>query len=371
MNVPLLDLKAQYASLRGEIVPAVEEVLESQAFINGPQVRQLEEEVARYSACAAAVGVSSGTDALLCSLMALEIGPGDEVITTPYTFFATAGSITRVGARPVFVDIDPVTFNIDASQVDDAVSEQTRAILPVHLFGQTAEMDPLLEIAEERELVVIEDAAQAIGATYKQRKAGSMGSLGCFSFFPSKNLGGAGDGGMIVTRDGALAERLACLRNHGAQPKYFHERIGGNFRLDTIQAAYLLVKLRHLEEWSERRRANAALYDELLASVQEVTTPGVLAHNRSIYNQYVIRAADRDGLRAHLLEHGVGVAIYYPMSLHQQRCFAELGHQKGDFPEAERAAADSLALPVYPELTEEQIRYVAGSIRDYFMRGAR
>jgi len=369
MKVPLLDLKAQYASLRDEIVPAVEAVLESQTFINGSQVGQLEEEVARYSACAAAVGVSSGTDALLCSLMALEIGPGDEVITTPYTFFATAGSITRVGARPVFVDIDPVTFNLDVSRVDDAVSDQTRAILPVHLFGQTAEMDPLLEIAEERELVVIEDAAQAIGATYRQRKAGSMGIVGCLSFFPSKNLGGAGDGGMIVTRDTALAERLACLREHGAQPKYFHDRIGGNFRLDTIQAAYLLVKLRHLEEWSARRRANAALYDELLAPIEQVTTPRVLPHNRSIYNQYVVRVPDRDGLRAHLLEHGVGVAIYYPMGLHQQRCFAELGYRKGDFPEAEQAAAESLALPVYAELAEEQIRYVAGTIQDYFQRG--
>ncbi len=371
MKVPLLDLKAQYASLRLEIVPAVEAVLESQTFINGPQVGQLEEEVARYSACAAAVGVSSGTDALLCSLMALEIGTGDEVITTPYTFFATAGSITRVGARPVFVDIDPVTFNLDVSRVDDAVSEQTRAILPVHLFGQTAEMDPLLEIAEERDLVVIEDAAQALGATYRQRKAGSMGTVGCFSFFPSKNLGGAGDGGMIVTRDTALAERLACLRDHGAQPKYFHERIGGNFRLDTIQAAYLLVKLRHLEDWSARRRANAALYEELLAPTDPVTTPRVLPHNRSIYNQYVVRVPDRDGLREHLLEHGVGAAIYYPMSLHQQRCFAELGYRKGDFPEAERAAAESLALPVYPELTEEQIRYVAGTIQDYVQQGAR
>ncbi len=371
MKVPLLDLKAQYASLRDEIVPAVEAVLESQRFINGPEVAQLEEEVARYSACAAAIGVSSGTDALLCSLMALEIGAGDEVITTPYTFFATAGSITRVGARPVFVDIDPVTFNLDASQVDDAVSEQTRAIVPVHLFGQTAEMDPLLEIAEERELLVIEDAAQAIGATYKQRKAGSMGTLGCFSFFPSKNLGGAGDGGMIVTRDPDLAERIACLRDHGAQPKYFHERIGGNFRLDTIQAAYLLVKLRHLEEWSARRRANAARYDELLASTEAVTTPQVLPHNQSIYNQYVIRAPDRDGLRAHLLEHDIGVAIYYPMGLHQQRSFAELGYAKGDFPEAERAAAESLALPVHPELTEEQIRYVVGTIQDFFRWGKR
>ncbi len=366
MRVPMLDLKAQYATIEHELAPAIREVLASQLFINGPEVKQLEAAVAELSGCAGAVGVSSGTDALLCALMTLGIGPGDEVITTPYTFFATAGSIWRTGARPVFVDIEPETFNIDPARVEAAVTPKTRAIMPVHLFGQVAELDPIMAIAERHRLEVIEDAAQAIGASYRGRPAGSMGIVGCFSFFPSKNLGGLGDGGMITAQDGELLDRLRQCRNHGSAPKYFHKWVGGNFRLDTIQAAGLLVKLRHLEGWSAARRANAALYDALLGEVAEVTTPTVLAHNVSIYNQYVIRAQRRDELLSHLGECGVGCAIYYPLSLHQQECFADLGHEPGDFPESERAAAESLALPVYPELTEEQIRYVVDCIREFY-----
>ena len=365
MQVPLLDLKAQYATIKDEMLPAVEAVMDSQYFINGPEVKELEGMVAAYSGCKAAVGVSSGTDALLAALMALGIGPGDEVITTPYTFFATAGSIWRTGARPVFVDIEPDTFNIDAAKIASAVTEKTKAIMPVHLFGQVAEMDPIMELAKKRDLYVIEDAAQAIGAEYKGRKAGSIGTVGCFSFFPSKNLGGMGDGGMIVTQDEELADRLSQCRNHGSKPKYYHKWVGGNFRLDTLQAAGLIVKLRHLDDWSAKRRANAARYDELLADCGSVVTPTVRDYNVSIFNQYVIRAPRRDELQAALKNAGVGTAIYYPLSLHQQECFAELGHKAGDFPESEKAAGDSLALPIYPELTDEQICHVAGKVKEF------
>ncbi len=366
MHVPLLDLKAQFRTIRDEITAAVEEVLESQYFINGPAVAELEGRIAEYSGCAAAVGVSSGTDALLCALMTLGIGPGDEVITTPYTFFATAGCVWRVGARPVFVDILPETFNIDASKIEAAVTGKTKAVMPVHLFGQAADTDPVLAVAGEHDLHVIEDAAQAIGATYKGRKAGSIGTVGCFSFFPSKNLGGIGDGGMIVTQDAELARRLRVFRNHGAEPKYYHKWVGGNFRLDTLQAAALIVKLRYLDEWSAARRANAARYGELLADCEQVVTPTVREHNVSIFNQYVIRVPERDRLREQLGEKGIGTAIYYPVSLHQQECFASLGYGEGDFPESERAASESLALPIYAELTDEQIGYVAESVKGFF-----
>ena len=368
-SVPLLDLSAQFESIRAEVIEAMTQVVESQRFINGPAVGELERAVAEYSGCLAGVGVSSGTDALLCSLMALDIGQGDEVITTPYTFFATAGSIWRTGARPVFVDIEPDTFNIDPAGIEAAVTERTRAILPVHLFGQMAEMDPIMEIAGRHGLAVIEDAAQSIGATYNGRQAGSVGTTGCFSFFPSKNLGGMGDGGMVVTRDEELAAHLAVVRAHGSKPKYFHKWVGGNFRLDTIQAAVVLVKLRQLDSWSEERRQNAARYDELLADVEPVRTPVIRQGNSSIFNQYVIRASsDRDGLMAHLKERGIGCVIYYPKCLHQQECFASLGHSSGDFPVSEQAAQQTLALPIYPELSEEQLSYVAQSVREFYSR---
>jgi dTDP-4-amino-4,6-dideoxygalactose transaminase len=379
MPVPLLDLQAQYATIQDELAPAIQSVMESQKFINGPEVKQLEAQVAAYCDAAHAVGVSSGTDALIVSLMSLGIGedtpacrsgapcPGcDEVITTPYTFFATAGSIWRVGAKPVFVDIEPETFNIDPAAVESAITDRTRAIMPVHLFGQVAEMDPILTVAKRHGLAVIEDAAQAIGATYKGRKAGSMGTTGCFSFFPSKNLGGLGDGGMVTTQDPDLADRLAQCRNHGSKPKYFHKWVGGNFRLDTLQAAGLIVKLRHLDDWSAKRRANAAKYDQLFADHHEIVTPTVRDHNVSIYNQYVIRVPRRDELQAHLTEQGIGNAIYYPLSLHQQECFAQLGHKTGEFPHSEAAAAETVALPIYPELTDEQIEQVAQTVIGFY-----
>ena len=368
MQVPLLDLKAQYATIRDEMKPAIDAVMASQYFINGPAVKQIEQAIAAYSTTKAAVGVSSGTDALVAALMSLGIGEGDEVITTPYTFFATAGSIWRVGAKPVFVDIEPDTFNIDAAKIEAVVTGRTRAIMPVHLFGQVADMDEIIAVAAGRGLYVIEDAAQAIGAEYKGRKAGSIGTAGCLSFFPSKNLGGLGDGGMVVTQDPDLAGRLAQCRNHGMEPRYFHKWVGGNFRLDTLQAAGLLVKLPHLDAWSAKRRANAQRYNELLSGVGQVVTPTVRDYNVSIYNQYCIRVPRRDELQQHLTAAEIGTAIYYPLSLHQQECFAALGYRKGDFPASEAAAAESLALPIYAELTDEQISHVAGQIKAFFAR---
>jgi dTDP-4-amino-4,6-dideoxygalactose transaminase len=365
LKVPLLDLRAQFDTIRGEIRAAVDEVLESQQFINGPQVKELEGLVAQYSQCKAAVGVSSGTDALLCALMALGIGPGDEVVTSPYSFFATAGSIARTGARCVFVDIDRDTFNLNPALLGAAITERTKAVIPVHLFGQVADMDPVLEIARQHRLFVIEDAAQAIGATYKDRQAGSMGTVGCFSFFPSKNLGGLGDGGMIVTQDAELGEKLVVFRNHGSKPKYYHHFVGGNFRLDTLQAAALIVKLRYLDGWSEKRRSNARKYDALLAGIPAITRPVVHPRGVSIYNQYVIRAQKRDALQAFLKEHEVGTEVYYPVSLHEQECFEDLGYRRGAFPESEEAARTSLALPIYPELKDEQIEYVAVLLREF------
>ena len=365
MNVPLLDLKAQFATIKDEIMPAMAAVMESQYFINGPEVKELEKLVAEYSECKAAVGVSSGTDALLAGLMTLGIGEGDEVITTTYTFFATAGSIWRSGAKPVFVDIDPETYNIDPAKIEAAITDKTKAIMPVHLYGQMADMDPIMEVAKKHNLSVIEDAAQGIGAKYKGRKAGSVGTVGCFSFFPSKNLGGMGDGGMVVTQDETLGERLTQCRNHGSKPKYYHKWVGGNFRLDTIQAAGLIVKLRHLDAWSDKRRANAARYNELFAGFDAVKTPVISPDCETIYNQYVIRVPKRDELKDFLKEQGIGTEIYYPVSMHEQECFASLGYKKGDFPQAEQAAAETLALPIYAELTDEQLKYVANKIKEF------
>jgi dTDP-4-amino-4,6-dideoxygalactose transaminase len=361
MRVPLLDLKAQYATIREEVLAAATEVLDSQVCIGGPKIAELEQRVAELTGAAHGVGVSSGTDALLMSLMALGIGPGDEVITTPFTFFATAGSIVRTGATPVFVDIDPRTCNIDPNLIEASLSPRTRAIMPVHLYGQICDMDPVLAIAERHGLFVIEDAAQSIGAQYKSRRAGSMGTVGCFSFFPSKNLGAAGDGGMVVTSDDTVADRLRMMRNHGAKPKYFHKLVGGNFRLDPLQAAILLVKLPHLEQWSQARRRNAAFYNRAFAG-SAVETPWISPDCVSIYNQYVIRVNDRDQLMAHLKAEGIGTEVYYPRSLHEQECFANLGYKPGDCPEASRAANEVLALPIYPELTEAMLQAVADAV---------
>ncbi|MFB0525756.1 MAG: DegT/DnrJ/EryC1/StrS family aminotransferase [Phycisphaerae bacterium] len=361
MQVPLLDLKAQYATIRNEILAAVSEVLESQRCIGGPKVAQLEEKIAALSDCRYAVGTSSGTDAILNSIMSLDIGPGDEVITTPFTFFATVGCIVRAGAKPVFVDLDPMTFNINPELTESAVTPKTKAIIPVHLFGQMSDMDPIMEIANKYNLAVIEDAAQSITSTYKGKKAGSIGTVGCFSFFPSKNLGGAGDGGMVVTNDEQLYNRLKIMRNHGANPKYYHKFVGGNFRLDPIQAAVLLVKLPHLDDWSETRRRNAAFYDEKFAGTV-VERPYISPDCVSIYNQYVIRVPKRDQLFAYLREKGIGCEIYYPHPMHLQECFKYLGGKCGDFPETEKAAREVLAIPIYPELADEMKDYVAETI---------
>ena len=361
--VPLLDLKAQYQSIRDEIQEALLRVVESQYFILGPEVEALEQEVAAYSHCRYGIGVSSGTDALLVALMALSIGLGDEVITTPYTFFATAGAITRLGARPVFVDIDPLTYNIDPTAIEAAITPRTRAIMPVHLYGQMADMDPIMAIATHHRLVVIEDAAQAIGAEYKGRRAGSIGHIGCFSFFPSKNLGGIGDGGMVTTNDPDLAARMRLLRAHGAQPKYYHQLLGGNFRLDAVQAAVVRVKLRYLDEWTAARQRNATRYRELLADVG-VTLPTDAGYGRHIYNQFVIRCEQRDALMAHLKARQIGTEIYYPLPMHLQECFTDLGYQQGDFPASELAALETLAIPVYPELSDEQQHAVVRAVAE-------
>ncbi len=366
MQVPLLDLKAQYAIIREEIIPAVQAVLESQIFNIGPAVKELEKTIADYCGCKAAVGVSSGTDALLVSLMALGIGPGDEVITTPFTFFATAGGIWRVGARPVFVDIDPETFNIAPAGIEAAVTEKTKALLPVHLFGQMAEMEAIMPIAERHGLAVIEDAAQAIGASRNGRMAGSMGTMGCLSFYATKTLGAFGDGGMVVTQDAELAERLEKIRNHGQGGSYVHEFIGGNFRLDNLQAAVLGVKMRHLADWLDRRQAIGRRYGELLADCAEVVTPIIHPPNVSSFNYYVIRAQRRDELRAFLTDRGIGTSIYYQLCLHEQECFASLGYRRGQFPHAEQAAGEVLALPVYPEMADEQIAVVAEGIKSFY-----
>lgn len=378
VRVPLLDLSAQNGPLRDEILAALARVADSQRFILGAEVDAFEREIAAALGVRHAIGVSSGTDALLVALMALGIGPGDEVVMPTYSFFATAGSVARLGAIPRLVDIDPITFNVDPAAVAHAVTDRTRAILPVHLFGLCADMDPILDLARARGIPVIEDAAQAIGACYSgawnqpsgwsSRQAGTMGTLGCFSFFPSKNLGAFGDAGLVTTNDDALAHRLRLLRSHGAEPKYFHRIIGGNFRLDAIQAAVLRVKLPHLERWTEGRRRNAERYRALFTDAgldDIVALPVEPAGRRHIYNQFVIRVPRRDALRAHLESAGVGTEIYYPVPFHLQDCFAALGHRSGDFPESERAAGESLALPIYGELKEPQQAYVVEAIAGF------
>ncbi len=365
ITVPLLDLKAQYATLRDEIRPAVDRVLESQACINGPEVAQLEKEIAAYSSANHCIGVSSGTDALVLCLMALDVGAGDEVVTTPYTFFATAGSIARLGAKPVFVDIDPATFNIDPSKIEAAITPKTKAIMPVHLYGQCAEMDPILAIARKHNLPVIEDAAQAIGSEYKGKRAGSMGTVGCFSFFPSKNLGAVGDAGAVTCQDDALAKRLVKLRGHGANVKYYHDEVGGNFRLDTIHAAVLSVKLKYLDQWTAARQANAAFYTKAIESnkaTRAMITPPPIVQSRHIFNQFVLRVKDRDGLKDFLKVHQIGTEIYYPVPMHLQKCFADLGHQEGDFPHSEEAALTTIAIPIYPELSDAHKQHVVNSL---------
>jgi dTDP-4-amino-4,6-dideoxygalactose transaminase len=361
MEVPLLDLKAQYATIKDQVLAALSEVLDSQVCIGGPKVLELEQKIAAASDCRFGIGVSSGTDAILNCLMSLNIGPGDEVVTTPFTFFATVGCLARVGATPVLVDIDPKTYNIDPNQIEVAVTRRTKAIMPVHLFGQMADMDSIMGVARRYKLDVIEDAAQSITSTYKGRKAGSIGKAGCFSFFPSKNLGGIGDGGMVVTSDEALYQRLLLMRNHGAEPKYYHKFIGANFRLDPIQAAALLVKLPHLEAWSEARRRNAAYYNERFAGTV-VQTPYISPDCQTIYNQYCIRVPRRDEVVAHLKANKIGCEVYYPVPLHLQECFTYLGYSKGDFPEAEKAAGEILALPIYPELIREMQDAVVDAI---------
>lgn len=368
MKAPLLDLRAQYATIRVEVREAIDRVCESQHFILGPEVAAFEEAITTFCGARFAIGVSSGTDALLMSLMAMGIGPGDEVITTPHSFFATVGVVVRVGARPVFVDIDPTTFNLDMTAVPAKITSRTKAIIPVHLFGRCIDMDPILGVAKERGIAVIEDAAQAIGAKdSKGRQAGTIGSMGCFSFFPSKNLGAYGDGGMIVSNDEKLAETLRMLRIHGARPKYYHRMIGGNFRLDALQAAVLRVKLKYLAAWTAARQSNAQRYRTLfqeMGLVERVVLPEDMPGHG--YNQFVVRFPDRDHLRGFLRERDVETEVYYPLPLHLQECFQGLGYRDGDFPQAEAAARESLALPIHPELTETQQRYVVSQIREFY-----
>ncbi len=364
MQVPLLDLKRQYQTIKSEIDAAIAEVVETQYFKLGPKVAEFEEQVADYCGTKRAVGCASGTDALLLALMAHGVGEGAEVITTPYTFFATGGSIARCGARPVFVDIDPLTYNIDPAKIEPAITDRTKAIMPVHLYGQCADMDPINEIATKHDLVVIEDAAQAIGAEYKGRRAGSLGDIGCFSFFPSKNLGGYGDGGMITTQSDEVADLLVSLREHGQTEMYHHWTIGMNSRLDALQAAVLIVKLRSLDAWSDGRSANADYYDSRFEGTF-VTPPHRADGRRHIYNQYMIRVSDRDGLREHLRSKGIGNALYYPKPLHLQECFRHLGYSEGDCPESERASRETLSIPVFSLLTDEEKEYVAESVLEF------
>jgi dTDP-4-amino-4,6-dideoxygalactose transaminase len=388
-NVPLLDLKAQFAQIRAEIMPVIEQVCASQRFILGDHVLALEAEVARYCGSSAGIGVSSGTDALLLALMALGVGPDDEIITSPFTFFATAGTIARLGARPVFCDIDPVSFNLSPRAVADFVERRCdlkggqlinratggriKGLMPVHLYGQSADMDPLMAIARRCGLRVIEDAAQAIGTEYQGVRVGSIGDIGCFSFFPSKNLGAFGDAGLCTSNDEQLAESMRVLRVHGGKPKYFHSVIGGNFRIDELQAAILRVKLKYLDGWTEARQRNAAHYDAAFAAARlaKIITPRASVKGRHIFNQYVVRVENRDALKNHLTERSIGTEIYYPVPLHLQQCFAYLGYKDGDFPESERAALETLALPIYPELTTTQLDHVVASAAEFYGAPAR
>jgi dTDP-4-amino-4,6-dideoxygalactose transaminase len=363
--VPLLDLQAQYRPLRDEILAAITRVSDSQRFVMGPEIAALEDELARMLDVGHAVAVSSGTDALLLALMTLGVGAGDEVVTSAYSFFATSGVIARLGARPVFVDIDPVTFNIDPAQLAAAITPRSKAIMPVHLFGLSADLDPILDEASRCGLPVIEDAAQAIGATCRSRMVGGIGTIGCFSFYPSKNLGAFGEAGLLTTRDPGLARRARLLRNHGMEPKYYHSMVGGNFRMDEVQAAVLRVKAPHLAAWNEARRVNAARYVLMFGEAGlhgRVTLPVEPRDRRHVFNQFVIRAPDRDGLKRHLDALGIGSEVYYPVPLHLQPCFADLGHRAGEFPHAERAAMESLAIPIYGELSVEQQQAVVDAI---------
>jgi dTDP-4-amino-4,6-dideoxygalactose transaminase len=379
VNVPLLDLKAQHTALRNDMLAAIEQVISTSNFILGEEVRQLEERIAAYCQTQYGIGVSSGTDALLVALMALGIGLGDEVITTPLSFFATAGCISRLGAKPVFVDINPVTYNLEPSRLESAITPHTRAIIPVHLYGQCADMEAILLVASRHGLAVVEDAAQAIGAEYHDgRRAGSMGTVGCLSFFPSKNLGGLGDGGMVVTDDPALADFMRVLRVQGGRPKYYHKVMGGNFRLDTLQAAVLNVKFNHLDRWTALRQAHAKEYEHLFEAsglVEKIglRLPGAVyrmsgVKHYHVYNQFVIGVPDRDDLRTHLKGKGIGSEVYYPLPLHLQECFQDLGYRAGDFPVAEQACRELLALPTYPELTTDQQELVVGTIQEFYTR---
>ena len=365
MQVPLLDLKAQYSTIKDEVMRAITNVCESQLFALGPAVAGFENQIAEYCSSKYAIGVSSGSDALLVSLMALDIKPGDEIITTPFTFFATAGSIVRLGAKPVFVDVDPDTYNINPAGIEEKITEKTRAIIPVHLFGQLAQMKPIIEIAERHNLAVIEDACQSVGATQDGVMCGNFGCLGCFSFYPTKNLGGFGDGGLVTTNNKELAGEIKILRDHGQNPRYFYEVVGGNFRLDAIQAAVLTVKLKYLDKWNEKRRQNAALYDNFFAG-SPVKKPKIDSNNVSVYHQYTVTVPQRDRLQKFLAENGIGSGVFYPKPLHLQSCFVELGCKEGDFPVAERLCREVLSLPVYPELTTEQIRYVADTVLKFY-----
>jgi len=364
MKVPLLDIRQQHNLIREELQKVILKVIDVGSFILGDEVTELETKIAQYLSVNYAIGVASGSDALLLSLMAIDIGLGDEVITTPYTFFATAGAISRLGAKPVFVDIDPLTYNINPHLIEKKITAKTRAIIPVHLFGQCAQMDPILEIAQKHRIIVIEDAAQSIGARYKDRMAGTMGDLGCFSFFPSKNLGCMGDGGMVVTNNEELAEKIKILRVHGSKPKYFHPLIGINSRLDTIQAAILLVKFKYLDEWNKKRRERANFYNCMFID-SNLVRPYILEGNFSVYNQYVIRTKYRNELQEYLKSKDIGSAVYYPLPLHLQECFRNLGYKQGDLPEAEAAAQETLALPIYPEISEGMQQYVVEGIKEF------
>ena len=386
MKVPLLDLKPQYHSLKKELDEAVLRVAESQYFILGPEVENMEKEFCQYLNCKHAIGVSSGTDALLLALMAIDIKPGDEVIVPTYSFFATAGVVSRLNAVPVLTDIDPVTFNIDPVDFKKKITPKTKAVIPVHLYGQSADLEPIVKIAKEKNIFVIEDAAQAIGTEYKDGKCvGAIGDIGCFSFFPSKNLGGYGDGGLVTTNNDDLAYMLRIKRVHGGEQKYYHKVIGGNFRIDALQSAVLRVKLPHLDKWSEKRRANAEYYNKLFKEAGLAEEPGKTKFdeknkvllpkasyknvsglkNYHIYNQYIIRAQNRDGLKKFLTENEIGNEIYYPVPFHLQECFANLNHKKGDFPESEMASETSLAIPIYPELSKEQQEFVVQKIKEF------
>jgi dTDP-4-amino-4,6-dideoxygalactose transaminase len=377
MKVPLLDLKIQYQSMKDEIMEVTEKIYESQYFILGEHVKVLEASIARYCQTEHAIGVSSGSDALIISLMASDIRPGDMVLTTPYTFFATAGAIARLNAKPVFVDIDPDTFNISPELLEETVGKMSpvernrvKAVMPVHLYGQCADMNHILKLAEVNDWIVIEDAAQAIGSEYEGRRAGSMGSFGCFSFFPSKNLGAFGDGGIVTVQSERTCKKLFILRGHGAEPKYVHQVVGGNFRLDALQAAVVSIKLKYLDQWTAARQANASTYRELFSqmSLLDIIKLPVEKENRHIYNQFVILVPEkRDALRQFLSESGIGTEIYYPVPLHLQECFSYLQYRPGDFPVAEHTASHSLALPIYPELTTDQQQYVVDKIREFYL----